>query len=82
MAKLAILPTPAQALPGRTQPIATARVHHVSGHALHPPYPVGLEEAVLGLGCFWGAERKFWQTPGVWSTAVGYAGGVTANPHL
>lgn len=80
MAKLAALPTSAQALPGRAEPIATARVHYVNGHALHPPYPDGLEEAVFGLGCFWGAERKFWQSPGVWSTSVGYAGGVTPNP--
>jgi peptide-methionine (S)-S-oxide reductase len=80
MAKPAALPTPAQALPGRAQPIATARVHHVNGHALAPPYPAGLEEAVFGLGCFWGAERKFWQAPGVWTTAVGYAGGITPNP--
>ncbi|MEQ1619232.1 MAG: peptide-methionine (S)-S-oxide reductase MsrA [Terricaulis sp.] len=80
MAKLAALPTPAQALPGRTQPIPTARVHYVNGNALYPPFPPGLEEAVFGLGCFWGAERKFWQSPGVWSTAVGYAGGITPNP--
>ena len=80
MAKLAILPTPTQALPGRTQPLPTARVHYVNGNALQPPIPAGLEEAVFGLGCFWGAERKFWEAPGVWSTAVGYAGGVTPNP--
>ncbi len=80
MAKLAALPTPAQALPGRAQPIATARAHHVNGRALHPPYPAGLEQAMFGLGCFWGAERIFWQAPGVWSTAVGYAGGITPNP--
>jgi peptide-methionine (S)-S-oxide reductase len=80
MAKLTTLPTPDQALPGRAAPIATAETHYVSGHALKPPFPDGLEEAVFGLGCFWGAERKFWQTPGVWVTAAGYAGGVTANP--
>jgi peptide-methionine (S)-S-oxide reductase len=80
MAKLAAIPTPEQALPGRAQPIATAQTHHVNGHPLHPPYPAGMAEAVFGLGCFWGAERKFWQTPGVWTTAVGYAGGATPNP--
>jgi len=52
----------------------------VNGHALSPPWPEGLREAIFGLGCFWGAERKFWQTPGVWTTAVGYAGGYTPNP--
>ncbi len=80
MAKLAAIPTPDQALPGRAQPIATAQTHHVSGHPLHPPYPADMQQAVFGLGCFWGAERKFWQTPGVWTTAVGYAGGATPNP--
>lgn len=80
MAKLNTLPTPEQALPGRAAPIPTADAHYVSGHALKPPFPEGLEEAVFGLGCFWGAERKFWQTPGVWVTAAGYAGGATANP--
>ncbi len=74
------IPTAAEALPGRAQPIATARTHYVNGAPLHPPFPEGLEEAVFGLGCFWGAERKFWQTPGVWTTAVGYAGGSTPNP--
>jgi peptide-methionine (S)-S-oxide reductase len=80
MAKLSALPTADQALPGRTQPIRTAATHAVNGHALQPPYPAGFEDAVFGLGCFWGAERKFWQTPGVWVTAVGYAGGLTPNP--
>ncbi|MGH6950324.1 MAG: peptide-methionine (S)-S-oxide reductase MsrA, partial [Vitreimonas sp.] len=69
-----------QALPGRAHPIPTAAVHFVSGHAPKPPFPAGLEEAVFGLGCFWGAERKFWQTDGVWATAAGYAGGHTPNP--
>jgi peptide-methionine (S)-S-oxide reductase len=54
--------------------------HFVNGHKLAGPYPAGLEEAVFGMGCFWGAERKFWETPGVWTTAVGYAGGSTLNP--
>ena len=80
MANLSAIPTPEQALPGRAQPIATAQTHHVNGHPLHPPYPAGMAEAVFGLGCFWGAERKFWQTAGVWTTAVGYAGGATRNP--
>ena len=80
MANLAALPTAEQALPGRAQPIPTAAVHFVNGHALKPPFPAGLEEAVFGLGCFWGAERKFWQTEGVWTTASGYAGGATPNP--
>jgi peptide-methionine (S)-S-oxide reductase len=80
MAKLAALPTAEQALPGRPNPIPTAAMHFVNGHALKPPFPAGLAEAVFGLGCFWGAERKFWQTEGVWTTAAGYAGGLTPNP--
>ncbi|MCL4713342.1 MAG: peptide-methionine (S)-S-oxide reductase MsrA [Hyphomonadaceae bacterium] len=80
MAKLATLPTPDQTLPGRAAPIPTAASHFVNGHPLKPPFPAGLEEAVFGLGCFWGAERKFWQTEGVWTTAAGYAGGATPNP--
>ncbi|GIK49261.1 MAG: peptide methionine sulfoxide reductase MsrA [Alphaproteobacteria bacterium] len=80
MAKLATLPPPDQALPGRAAPIPTTASHFVNGHPLKPPFPAGLEEAVFGLGCFWGAERKFWQTEGVWTTAAGYAGGATPNP--
>lgn len=80
MAKLSALPSRDQALPGRSQPLPTARNHFVNGHPLHPPFPPHVQEAVFGLGCFWGAERKFWQTEGVWVTAVGYAGGVTPNP--
>jgi peptide-methionine (S)-S-oxide reductase len=73
--------SPAEALPGRAQPIATAREHFVNGRALAPPYPAGIQTAVFGMGCFWGAERKFWQAgKGVWVTAVGYAGGFTPNP--
>ena len=72
--------TPEEALPGRATPIPTAELHHVSGIALNAPVPKGMEEAVFGLGCFWGAERKFWQTPGVWLTMAGYAGGYTPNP--
>ena len=74
------LPTPADALPGRDKPIPTASEHFVSKRPLKGPYPEGLETAMFGLGCFWGAERLFWQTEGVWVTAVGYAGGVTPNP--
>ncbi len=69
-----------QALPGRATPLAVPERHHVNGHPLKAPFPAGLKQAVFGLGCFWGAERKFWQTPGVYTTAVGYAGGYTPNP--
>lgn len=68
------------ALPGRDQPLPVSEKHHVSGNRITPPFPEGLEQAVFGLGCFWGAERKFWELPGVYSTAVGYAGGYTPNP--
>jgi peptide-methionine (S)-S-oxide reductase len=75
------LPTAETALAGRTDPIPTAETHFVNGRALAGPYPDGLETAVFGLGCFWGAERKFWQLgDGIWVTAVGYAGGLTENP--
>ncbi|HEX2136915.1 MAG TPA: peptide-methionine (S)-S-oxide reductase MsrA [Microvirga sp.] len=75
------LPAPAEALPGRSQPIATAERHFVTGRPLQGPYPEGMQKAVFGLGCFWGAERKFWQLgDGIWVTAVGYAGGLTPNP--
>ncbi|MEP9352987.1 peptide-methionine (S)-S-oxide reductase MsrA [Xanthobacter sp. KR7-65] len=74
------LPTAAEALPGRATPIPTAAVHFVNGHALKGPYPAGFETAVFALGCFWGAERKFWQQEGVWATAVGYVAGHTPNP--
>ncbi len=80
MARSQTMPNADQVLPGRSAPIPTSATHFVNGHALKPPYPAGLEEAVFGLGCFWGAERKFWQTPGVWVTASGYAGGTTPNP--
>jgi peptide-methionine (S)-S-oxide reductase len=78
--KPATLPTSDQALPGRSNPIPTASSHYVSGAALKGPYPQGAAKAIFGLGCFWGAERKFWQIPGVYVTAVGYAGGLTPNP--
>jgi peptide-methionine (S)-S-oxide reductase len=81
MRKTTILPSATEALPGRTDPIPTATRHFVNGHPLQPPYPAGLEQAVFGLGCFWGAERKFWQLgDGISVTAVGYAGGHTQNP--
>jgi peptide-methionine (S)-S-oxide reductase len=74
------MPTPAEALPGRSTAMPIPEQHFVNGHRLAPPYPAGLDVALFGLGCFWGAERKFWQLPGVWVTAVGYAGGLTPNP--
>jgi peptide-methionine (S)-S-oxide reductase len=74
------LPSADQALPGRSQAIPTAKTHFVSGAPLKGPYPEGAEKALFGLGCFWGAERKFWQVPGIHVTAVGYAGGFTPNP--
>jgi peptide-methionine (S)-S-oxide reductase len=80
MRKKLEIPTPEQSLPGRAIKMPVPDRHHVNGHALEGPYPVGLETAVFGLGCFWGAERKFWEMPGVWTTAVGYAGGHTSNP--
>lgn len=81
MRKPIAMPTAADALPGRDQPIPTASTHFVNGSKLLPPYPPGLEQAVFALGCFWGAERKFWELgEGIYTTAVGYAGGFTPNP--
>ncbi|MEA5616435.1 peptide-methionine (S)-S-oxide reductase MsrA [Cronbergia sp. UHCC 0137] len=77
--KLAI-PTPDQALPGRTEIMPVPGQHYVNSNPLKPPFPPGLETAMFGLGCFWGAERKFWQIEGVYTTAVGYAAGYTPNP--
>lgn len=74
------LPGPGEALPGRDTPMPVADRHQVLGHPLQPPFPAHLHEAVFGLGCFWGAERTFWQLPGMWTTAVGYAGGQTPHP--
>jgi peptide-methionine (S)-S-oxide reductase len=71
---------PEEALRGRPDPIPTAQTHFVNGHPLKPPFPEGLEQAMFAMGCFWGAERVFWQLPGVWVTAVGYSGGFTLNP--
>jgi len=75
------LPQPEQALPGRPEPMAVPEAHYVNGHPIQPPFPAGLERAVFGMGCFWGAEKKFWEAEGVYSTAVGYAGGYTPNPN-
>ncbi len=74
------IPSPQQALPGRDTPMPIPSAHHVNGRPLSGPFPAGLRQALFGLGCFWGAERRFWQEPGVWTTAVGYAGGSTPNP--
>ncbi|MFZ1059185.1 MAG: peptide-methionine (S)-S-oxide reductase MsrA [Candidatus Rokuibacteriota bacterium] len=74
------MPSEREALPGRTERMPVPAKHFVSGAPLEPPFPAGLELAMFGMGCFWGAERKFWETPGVHSTAVGYAGGITPNP--
>ena len=74
------IPTPAESLPGRTTAMPVPDAHYVSGHALAAPFPPGMRLAMFGLGCFWGAERKFWTVPGVYSTAVGYAAGHTPNP--
>ena len=74
------LPTKDEALPGRDRPLAVPETHFVNGNPLRGPFPEHLREAVFGLGCFWGAERRFWETPGVYSTAAGYAGGLSRNP--
>lgn len=74
------IPSPTEALPGRSQPLQIPNRHYVNGNSLQPPYPDGMEIAMFGLGCFWGAERKFWQLEGVYSTSVGYAAGFTPNP--
>ena len=78
--KKAVMPAPEDALPGRDTPMPVPEHHFVSGRPLEPPYPQGMELALFGLGCFWGAERCFWETHGVYVTAVGYAGGFTPNP--
>jgi peptide-methionine (S)-S-oxide reductase len=79
--KKAAMPTQDEALPGRATPLKVPETHYVNGHRIVPPFPEGLETALFGMGCFWGAERTFWQAgPGVYATAVGYAGGYTPNP--
>jgi len=75
------LPSPTEALPGHAEPMPIPERHFVNGASLTPPWPDGTRTAIFGLGCFWGAEKDFWQTPGVVSTAVGYAGGQTPNPN-
>jgi peptide-methionine (S)-S-oxide reductase len=80
LSKKLAMPAPGEALAGRAEPIATAETHFVNGKPLKSPYPEGMQKALFGLGCFWGAERVFWQAPGVHVTAVGYAGGLTPNP--
>jgi peptide-methionine (S)-S-oxide reductase len=80
MARNTQMPTAQQALPGRPRKMPVPEQHFVNGARLEPPFPAGHQQAVFGMGCFWGAERKFWQAPGVHSTAVGYAGGFTPNP--
>jgi len=74
------IPRAEDALPGRSTPLPVPARHYVNDHSLQPPFPAGMERALFGLGCFWGAERKFWTQPGVYSTAAGYAGGFTPNP--
>jgi peptide-methionine (S)-S-oxide reductase len=74
------IPTEDEALPGRQQEMPVPAKHFVNFHPIKAPFPDGLERAVFGMGCFWGAERKFWEAPGVYTTAVGYAGGITPNP--
>ena len=74
------MPRPEEALPGRQTPMRVGKTHFVNGHDITPPFPDGMARALFGMGCFWGVERKFWQVPGVYATAAGYAGGVTPNP--
>jgi methionine-S-sulfoxide reductase len=80
LARKSQMPSAAEALPGRQTKMPVPAQHEVNGHPLQPPFPAGLEQVVFGLGCFWGAERLFWRLPGVYTTAVGYAGGHTPNP--
>jgi peptide-methionine (S)-S-oxide reductase len=74
------IPSKSEALPGRAERMPVSDAHFVNGHPLAPPFPEGLQQAMFGMGCFWGAEKKFWQLPGVYTTAVGYAAGETPNP--
>ena len=81
MHKKSVMPSPEEALPGREQKMPVAAAHFVNGNPIAPPFPENLQQIVFGLGCFWGAERKFWQLQGVFTTAVGYSAGYTANPN-
>ena len=74
------MPKRGERLPGRPEPLVVPQVHHVNGNRIQPPFPEGMQVAYFGMGCFWGAERQFWELPGVYSTAVGYQGGFTPNP--
>jgi len=78
--KLKSMPGPEEALPGRAEAMPVPAVHFVNGHPMLPPYPQGMQTAMFGMGCFWGAERRFWQADGVYLTAAGYAAGYTPNP--
>ncbi len=80
LGKKATIPSPEEALPGRSQQMPVPEKHHVNGNPLKPPFPEQMEKVIFGMGCFWGAERKFWQLDGVYTTAVGYAAGHTPNP--
>lgn len=80
LGKKAAMPSPEKALPGRSEPMPVPEKHFVNGNSLQPPFPEQMEIAMFGLGCFWGAERKFWQQNGVYTTAVGYSSGYTLNP--
>ncbi len=78
--KKTAMPQPEDALPGRDEPMPVPDRHYVNGAPLKPPFPQGMQQALFGMGCFWGAERTFWELPGVYTSAVGYAGGYTRNP--
>ncbi len=80
MHKKSVMPSPEEALPGRERNMPVAASHFVNGNPMTPPFPDNLQQVIFGLGCFWGAERKFWQLQGVFTTAVGYAAGYTPNP--
>ncbi|NJL81536.1 MAG: peptide-methionine (S)-S-oxide reductase MsrA [Richelia sp. RM2_1_2] len=80
LGKKLTIPTPQEALPGRAESMQVPEKHYVNGNPLQAPFPEGMEKAIFGMGCFWGAERKFWQLDGVYTTAVGYAAGSTPNP--
>jgi peptide-methionine (S)-S-oxide reductase len=81
MRKKSVMPTAEEALPGRQKKMSVAAAHFVNGNPMTPPFPDNMQQIIFGLGCFWGAERKFWQLEGVYSTAVGYAAGYTPNPN-